>query len=241
MKNTTMPLVAPISKSAGREICGSFGLADGLWIGKSAIRQIWKCALPTAALLLVLLLAAPGACAVDFHCVTAQDLQNALTLAANNGADDNLYLTNGYYIGNFNFNSSEARNLTVLPEPGLTNTGITIDGAGGGRALNLSSSAITGNITVQGITFVRNCGNPGIGALRPERSRSRFHFATRAECREMFPPAQFTPPERLTKPKLPLRWQNMFTRLHNNNSYFFIDGFSSPDVKSIIIKSKEAL
>jgi len=52
------------------------------------------------------------AVAVDFHVATAQELQNALTLAAANGADDIIYLTNGYYIGNFNFNSAEARSLT---------------------------------------------------------------------------------------------------------------------------------
>ena len=44
--------------------------------------------------------------AVDYHVATAQDLQNALTLAAANGANNNIYLTNGYYIGNFNYNSS---------------------------------------------------------------------------------------------------------------------------------------
>jgi predicted outer membrane repeat protein len=105
--------------------------------------------------------------AVDFHVATAQDLQNALTLAAANGANDNIYLTNGYYVGNFNFNSSETNNLTLLPEPGLTNTGITIDGVGGGRALNISSSGNGNNtFTVQGITFLRNCGNNSIGALR---------------------------------------------------------------------------
>ena len=55
---------------------------------------------------LVLLTAWSTARAVDFHVVTAQDLQNALTLAAANGADDVIYLTNGYYIGNFNYNSA---------------------------------------------------------------------------------------------------------------------------------------
>lgn len=44
--------------------------------------------------------------AVDFHVATAQDLQNALTLAAANGSDNNLYLAAGYYTGNFNFNSA---------------------------------------------------------------------------------------------------------------------------------------
>jgi len=105
--------------------------------------------------------------AVDYHVSTAQNLQNALTLAASDGANDNIYLTNGYYVGNFNYNNSGTNNLTLLPEPGLTNTGITIDGAGGGRALNLSSSGNGNNLfTIQGVTFLRNCGSPSIGALR---------------------------------------------------------------------------
>jgi predicted outer membrane repeat protein len=105
--------------------------------------------------------------AVDFHVATAQDLQNALTLAAANGVNDNIYLTNGYYVGNFNFNSSGTNDITLLPELGLTNTGITLDGVGGGRALNISSSGNGNNVfTVQGITFLRNCGADNIGALR---------------------------------------------------------------------------
>src|SRR4051812_35852021 len=78
----------------------------------------------------------PEARAVDFHVATAQDLQNALTLAAANGADDIIYLTNGYYVGNFNYNSSEAKNLTLQAEAGVTSTQITIDGAGTGRSMN---------------------------------------------------------------------------------------------------------
>ena len=103
--------------------------------------------------------------AVDFHVTTAQELQNALTLAAANGADDNIYLAAGYYTGNFNFNSAENRNLLVQGEPGTTNTAITIDGAATGRDMNLANSG-TGNFTVRGLTFLRNCGTPGIGSLR---------------------------------------------------------------------------
>ena len=103
--------------------------------------------------------------AVDYHVATGQDLQNALTLAAANGANNNIYLTNGYYIGNFNYNSSAGLNLTVTNEPGVTNTQITLDGAGGGRALSIASSG-TSAITVAGLTFSRNCGSTTIGALR---------------------------------------------------------------------------
>ena len=114
---------------------------------------------------LVLLTALSTARAVDFHVATAQELQTALTLAAANGADDNIYLAAGYYTGNFNFNSAEARNLVLQGEPGTTNTDITIDGAGTGRDMNLTGTGI-GNFTVRGLTFLRNCGNSSYGALR---------------------------------------------------------------------------
>lgn len=120
-----------------------------------------------ASLGMAALLTLPGAArAVDFHVTTAQELQNALTLAAANGATDNIYLTNGYYVGNFNFNSAEARNLTLQAEPGVASDQITIDGAGGGRSMSLSSSAATANFTVRGLTFLRNCGSSIIGGLR---------------------------------------------------------------------------
>src|ERR1017187_109015 len=88
-----------------------------------------------------------------------------LALAAANGANNNIYVTNGYYIGNFNYNSAAGYNLAVTNEPGVTNTQITLDGAGGGRALSLTSSG-TGAITVAGLTFLRNCGLNTIGAVR---------------------------------------------------------------------------
>ena len=103
--------------------------------------------------------------AVDFHVTTAQELQNALTLASANGADDVIYLAAGYYTGNFNYNSAEAGSLTLQGETGTTNTQITIDGAGTGRSMNLSSSG-NAAITVRGITFLRNCGSTSHAGLR---------------------------------------------------------------------------
>ena len=122
--------------------------------------------LKPALLACLAMLAATAAQAVDFHVATAQDLQNALTSAAGNGANNNIWLTNNYYTGNFNYNSSAATSLTVLTEPGVTNTQVTIDGAGGGRCLNITCSGSSGNVTVSNITFVRNCGSSSIGALR---------------------------------------------------------------------------
>ena len=78
----------------------------------------------------VALLAATAARAADFHVATAQDLQNALTAAEGNGANNNIWLTNGYYTGNFSYSSSATYSLTVWPEPNLTN--VAIDGAGRG-------------------------------------------------------------------------------------------------------------
>ena len=118
-----------------------------------------------AALLVLATFGVSIACAVDYHVSTAQALQNALTLAASDGANNNIYVTNGYYIGNFNYNSSGGYNLVVTNELGVANTQITLDGAGGGRALSITSSG-TSAITVAGITFSRNCGSTTIGALR---------------------------------------------------------------------------
>jgi predicted outer membrane repeat protein len=107
---------------------------------------------------LALILACGQAGAVDFHVATAQGLQNALTVAANNGTNNSIYLTNGYYEGNFDYNSSGPNNLTLLPEPGVTNTAITIDGAGFGSGLSISSSATSNTVTIQGIGFAINAG-----------------------------------------------------------------------------------
>lgn len=127
---------------------------------------IWvRLARGLAVLVALLLLDPAPARAVDFHVATAQDLQNALTLAAANGADDTIYLTNGYYMGNFNYSSAEAHSLTLQAEPGVTNPQVTIDGAGTGRSVNLSCSAAA-NITVEGITVLRNCGGAPNAGLR---------------------------------------------------------------------------
>jgi len=114
---------------------------------------------------LVALFGLAAACqAVDFHVTSAQALQNALTLAAANGSDNNVYLAAGYYSGNFNYNSADANALTLQAESGVTNSQITIDGAGTGRTMNLSCS-VNGAITVSGLTYLRNCGNSGYAAL----------------------------------------------------------------------------
>ncbi len=120
-----------------------------------------------AAALMFLALAGAGerAWAVDYHVGTAQALQNALTEAAGNGSADVIYLTNGYYTGNFNFSSDQTNGLTLQAEQGLANDQVIIDGANIGRGLNLSFST-NAPITVRGVTFLRNCGGGDKAALR---------------------------------------------------------------------------
>jgi hypothetical protein len=124
--------------------------------------------------------------AAEFPVTDAQGLQNALTLAAVNGEDDVITLAAGYYAGNFNFNSAESGSLTIQGATGTTNTDITIDGAGGGRDLNLACTA-NAAITVRGITFSRNCA--GNAALRIATGTGIGADVVVEDCRFISPPA----------------------------------------------------
>jgi hypothetical protein len=76
-----------------------------------------------------------------------------------------IYVTNGYYTGNFNFSSSRVNNLTILNETNIDKSQIVIDSAGTGRSIDISGPA-TANVTVQGMTFLRNCGTGTVGGLQ---------------------------------------------------------------------------
>ncbi len=112
----------------------------------------------------IVMLAARPARAVDFHVATAQDFQTALTTAAGNAAaTNNIYLTNGYYTGNFSYNSANPGSLTVLAETNLNNTQVDLDGGAQGCDLSLTCAS---NVTVSGITFLRNCGSGSTAAVQ---------------------------------------------------------------------------
>ena len=89
------------------------------------------------------------------HVATGQDLQSALTEAAESGTDYVVNLAAGTYSANFNFNTTGANNLTLQGETGVTNSQIFVDGAGGSMSLKANGNA---NITVKGITFARQGG-----------------------------------------------------------------------------------
>jgi len=103
--------------------------------------------------------------AADFTVTNAQQLHDALTAAAGNGADNTIYLAPGRYSGNLNISSTKSGNLTLLPEPGVTNTQIIMDPMSSGPSLTLSSATPTNTITVRGMTFLRDCGSPSTAAL----------------------------------------------------------------------------
>jgi Right handed beta helix region len=135
--------------------------------------------LKLAALACVATLSTVAARAVDYHVATAQDLQNYLTLAAGNGANNNIWLTNGYYSGTFSYSSTANFSLNIMSETNLNNTQVTIDGGGGGVDLNINcSGATSGNVTVSNITFMRNCGSSTVGALRIAGSGGATIIAT---------------------------------------------------------------
>ena len=117
--------------------------------------------------LTTLLLGLPSARAVDFHVATAQDLQSALFLSAGNGVNNNIYVTNGYYLdtGSFHYASSGTNSLTLLAEPGVASSAIVLDSGGSGSSLNIVCT-VPCQITVQGMTFMRNCGNVSLGGLQ---------------------------------------------------------------------------
>jgi hypothetical protein len=105
--------------------------------------------------------------AVDYYATNSQSLQNALTQAAQDGANDNIYLaagansTTNFYTGNFNFNTAQNYNLTIQGAPGTTTTQIILTGTG--TDLNLANTGV-GNFTVRGITFLTGALSIGGGS-----------------------------------------------------------------------------
>jgi hypothetical protein len=150
MKNS---LFNATMSAAGRVItkCRKIGRAERLWL---------------AGLVMCLFLGLPTARAVDFHVATSQDLQSALFLSASNGVNNNIYVTNGYYLDTdaFHYAGIGTNSLTLLAEPGVASSAIALDSGASGSSLNIVCT--NAQITVQGITFLRNCGNANLGGLQ---------------------------------------------------------------------------
>ncbi len=111
------------------------------------------------------LMAVNSAYGATFDVSTPQELQTALSQASANGDDDTINVAAGYYIGSFNFNSSENFNLTVQAASGVANTDVIFDGDGNGTEMNFSASSPV-SISVLGMTFKRNCGSLDRAAIK---------------------------------------------------------------------------
>ncbi len=144
--------------------------------------------------LLLLGLVAPTGAAV--FCVdSAEALQDALTAAASNGADDEVRIVQGTYVGNFIYASAEANALSVLGgytvECGtreLDPENTVLDGNRTNMVLALSAPNVAAELLVEGLTL-RNgqrSGNGGGliatvgdgGTVRVERNRIEGNAAS---------------------------------------------------------------
>ncbi|MCL4177660.1 MAG: hypothetical protein KJ072_07910 [Verrucomicrobia bacterium] len=111
------------------------------------------------------LLGSMGVRAADYHVTSSETLQAALTQAASNGTADTIHVAKGYYRGNFNYQSDQPQGLTLVAEAGVTKEDVVIDGAGTGRAMNLTSAGAA-DLNVADLTFIRDCGGMDNAALR---------------------------------------------------------------------------
>jgi len=140
------------------------------------------------------LLHSQTAAAASFNVATPQELQTALSQAAANGDNDTINLAAGYYVGNFNFNSSEPNSLTIQAAAGVTNSAITIDGDGNGGELIITADAEV-DVTILGMTFKRNCGSVDKEAVKISTlgdvliRNSRFLASGAAQGRGIYLPA----------------------------------------------------
>ena len=119
-----------------------------------------------AGLGLCLLLGLSSVKAVDFHVATDQDLQSALYLSATNGVNNTIYVTNGYYLDAqaFHYVSPGTNSLTLQAETGVASSAISLDSGGTGSALTITCTNC--QISVQGMTFIRDCGSYNTGGLQ---------------------------------------------------------------------------
>jgi DNA-binding beta-propeller fold protein YncE len=91
---------------------------------------------------------------------TYEELQNALTQAADNGKDDIIHIVQGTYEGNFEYSSLEPYDLTIeggyysgCTERVINSANTTLDGLGTGPVLTFNASDTSADFVVDGITL----------------------------------------------------------------------------------------
>ncbi|KPA16273.1 conserved hypothetical protein, secreted [Candidatus Magnetomorum sp. HK-1] len=104
--------------------------------------------------------------ASEFHVTTSQELQTALSTAAENNQSDSIFLAAGIYKGNFRMNTEESdTSITIQAEEGLNAGNVILDGEERDRVLLIDSGNNELNINIENIT-VRNGKVSGGAGIR---------------------------------------------------------------------------
>jgi nitrous oxidase accessory protein NosD len=102
--------------------------------------------------------------ASEFHVTTTQELQTALSTAAENNQSDSIFLAAGIYKGNFRFNTEESdTSLSIQAEEGLNAGNVILDGEERDRVLLIDSGSNELNINIENISIRNGEANGGAG------------------------------------------------------------------------------
>lgn len=123
-----------------------------------------------AYLLIALLFNTSAAGAADFCVTSPAELQDALTVAASNAADDHVKIVQGNYTGNFVYGSTEPNDLII--EGGYSDNCISqtvdanntvLDGNATGRVITLSAPDGNAEFVLRGLTIQNGDATPSGG------------------------------------------------------------------------------
>ena len=92
--------------------------------------------------------------AAEFHVTTTQELQTALSTAAENNQSDSIFLAAGIYKGNFRFITEESeKSLSIQAEEGLNAGNVVLDGEERDRVLSIDAGDNELNVFITYLTI----------------------------------------------------------------------------------------
>jgi hypothetical protein len=102
--------------------------------------------------------------ASEFHVTTSQELQTALSTAAENNQSDSIFLAAGIYAGSFRFDTEESKTmLSIQANEGLNAGHVILDGEERDRVLLINSGQNEVNIMIERLTFRNGKETEGAG------------------------------------------------------------------------------
>jgi hypothetical protein len=105
-----------------------------------------------------------SAYATEFHVTTSQELQTALSTAAENNQSDSIFLAAGTYKGNFRFETEESdTSISIQAEEGLNAGNVILDGEERDRVLSINSGENKVNVSIDQLT-IQNGNTTNMGA-----------------------------------------------------------------------------